>query len=413
MIKIHKCRIGILLLTVSAGIAPVSAQSPQEMSDELKSVLKTSQKSQEKACREQRPEVKRTYSFRDTSRQHLFNERGERIPPQGIEPAFGVPPRYARLRKIIPFWRAPVDKYGLSLHSFKEFTARDVPVNESGRSRNFRLKLEKQLDEETNRKAAQPKFDWRDAEHRLVFSPVEFQGWYCNNCWAVAAVEAMQISRQLLSLRTKNANLDETSLFAPRPRQLGVCWALKNQKEPEDSCQFNWHGEAFSYIVAEGMPLDGATNESPFSMGLKMFCNANTFVKAMTWDYVSSFPHEVAPTEEIKRALIIYGPIVTTLVFDDCLNLYGGGVFNEEQNWNIDAAGGRKTIKPGNHILLIVGWDDAKGAWLVKNSYGTEWGENGYGWIKYGSNNIGQFAAWILADPNEKPIILNQPVREN
>ena len=390
-----------MLLTISAGFAPLSAQTTDEMSDELKLVLKTSQNNQEKACREQKPDVKRTYSFRDTTGQHPFNSFGGTIPPEGFEKAYGPPPRYAWLRKLVPFWSAPVDKYGLSLHSFKEYAAREVPVNETEKSNKFRLNFEKQLDEETSRKTALPKFDWRAPEHGIVFSPVKFQGWYCNNCWAFAAVEAMQVSRQLVAIRTKNSNLPETSLLTPSPRQLGLCWAQKNKKEPEDGCAFNWHGEAFSFMVDEGMPLDGTSDFGLFSTGHYTLCDAKTFVKALTWDYVSSTPHDVASREEIKRALITYGPIVTTLVFDSCLNLYGGGVFNEQQNWNTDD-GGRKVRKPGNHIVLIFGWDDAKEAWLIKNSYGTEWGENGYGWIKYDSNNIGQFAAWILADPKEQ-----------
>jgi hypothetical protein len=398
-------RIGILLLTLSAAIVPVFTQSTDEMSAELKAVLRTSQHAQEKACRERKPDVKRTYIFRDTSKQHPFNEMGVWILPDGIKPAYGTPPRYAWLRKLIPFWRAPVDKYGLSLHSFKEYAARDVPVNETKKSNRFRLNFEKQLDEEAKQKRALLKFDWREPEHRLVFSPVQFQGWYCNNCWAFAAVEAMQISRQLMAKRSKNETLEKNVLMSPSPRQMGLYMAEKTKKDSSASCEFNWHGEAFSFMVDEGMPLDGTADYGLFNSGSSLKSDAGTFIRALTWDYVSSAPHEVASTEEIKRALIVYGPVVTTLVFDACLNLYGGGIFNEEQNWDI--TDGKKTLNRGNHIVLIVGWDDKKGAWLIKNSYGTEWGENGYGWIKYGSNNIGQFSAWILADPNEKLIYRN------
>ena len=37
----------------------------------------------------------------------------------------------------------------------------------------------------------------------------------------------------------------------------------------------------------------------------------------------------------------------------------------------------------GGHCMLLVGYDDAKNAVKVMNSWGTEWGESGFGWISY------------------------------
>jgi len=43
-----------------------------------------------------------------------------------------------------------------------------------------------------------------------------------------------------------------------------------------------------------------------------------------------------------------------------------------------------------------VGWDDAKGAWLLKNSWSATWGINGFMWIQYGVNAVGTSPAWVL-----------------
>lgn len=38
----------------------------------------------------------------------------------------------------------------------------------------------------------------------------------------------------------------------------------------------------------------------------------------------------------------------------------------------------------GNHCYCVVGYDDSKNAFKVQNSWGTNWGSSGFGWIDYG-----------------------------
>ena len=56
--------------------------------------------------------------------------------------------------------------------------------------------------------------------------------------------------------------------------------------------------------------------------------------------------------------------------------------------------------------MLIVGWDDDKDAWRIKNSWGDQnWGEKGYMWLRYRSNYIGFGAAWV--DAFRRPVSAN------
>ena len=55
---------------------------------------------------------------------------------------------------------------------------------------------------------------------------------------------------------------------------------------------------------------------------------------------------------------------------------YIGGVFDEHELGTPN--------QPINHAVTLIGWDDDKGAWLIKNSWGQAWGgQAGFGRSSY------------------------------
>jgi C1A family cysteine protease len=110
---------------------------------------------------------------------------------------------------------------------------------------------------------------------------------------------------------------------------------------------------------------------------------------------------------QIKAAIQQYGSVVAAMWWDGGFPVAGAGstFYNSNHGaYNYDGGrtivlGGRR-IPDANHEVVIVGWDDnyprsnfnrqpaSNGAWLVKNSWGTGWGNQGFFWISYSDTNF-------------------------
>jgi hypothetical protein len=86
----------------------------------------------------------------------------------------------------------------------------------------------------------------------------------------------------------------------------------------------------------------------------------------------------------IRRDIYHWGPVSTVMkVFDDFLEWDGEGIYE----WN----GTSDLQKPHiGHSVVIVGWGTSENNnpyWIVRNSWGAEWGNKGYFKMKRGTNN--------------------------
>jgi len=231
-----------------------------------------------------------------------------------------------------------------------------------------------------------------DARTQGYVTPVRDQR--CGNCWAYSALGAYEGSYKKIN----GSLIDASEQYAENCVD-GDCGGGLAYKIME------WMVDNNKNLEKETVVPDAGANQ-PCSGG-----TPTTNYYATDWGVVdpSGDISKIASVAAIKDAICKYGPIAASVQVTGLFQNYAGGVFYEfASNYNSPSS---------NHAITIVGWDDDKGAWLIKNSWGIDWGEDGYMWIKYNSNNIGRRAAWIIAKKaplTVKPIkdvkIQNKPV---
>jgi C1A family cysteine protease len=93
----------------------------------------------------------------------------------------------------------------------------------------------------------------------------------------------------------------------------------------------------------------------------------------------------VTPTPDIKSAIMAYGAVGCAVAADDTFQNHPAGT--------VFKGSGSKTI---DHDVILVGWNDATSSWILRNSWGAAWCEEGYMRIAYDANLIGTEAVWTV-----------------
>jgi hypothetical protein len=90
--------------------------------------------------------------------------------------------------------------------------------------------------------------------------------------------------------------------------------------------------------------------------------------------------NDVIDRRAIKENLAQGAPVVIGMMVGQSFmqNMLGKEVWNPEP-------GDEQQMGFGGHAMCVVGYDDRKygGAFLIMNSWGPEWGTNGFGWVRY------------------------------
>jgi len=206
--------------------------------------------------------------------------------------------------------------------------------------------------------AAPDSFDWRS---KGAVTPVKDQG-QCGSCWSFSATGSLEgalfvKTGQLVSLSEKNL--------------MDCSWSYGNM-----GCSGGWMDSAFDYVVANG----GLDTEAsyPYQPVNGFTCKYNPSNSALVEKSYVDIPS--GDESALKEAVANHGPVSVAINANSDFQRYSGGVMTSS---NCSPSG-------LNHGVLVVGYGTEGGQdyWLVKNSWGTSFGESGYIKMRRNYNNM-------------------------
>ncbi len=203
-------------------------------------------------------------------------------------------------------------------------------------------------------------WDWREM---TGVTDVRDQG-QCGSCWAFTAHGVLEA--QLLIQTGVHYDLSEQQLVDCTPGSYG--------------CNGGNTETAWSYLSWEPARIEV---DYPYEAenGECRTRSYPAYVRTTGYDAYYSVDQD-----DIKQALMDYGPVATHMGANDNLKAYTGGCYADDSTTQI------------NHGVVIVGWDDTVcdgGSWIVKNSWGLDFGDNGYFYIRRGDVHLGEYFSQV------------------
>lgn len=227
---------------------------------------------------------------------------------------------------------------------------------------------------------------------------------YCGSCWAQAALSSLADRINIL----RNNQFPKTALAV---QTIINCQA-------GGSCNGGSFSGPYEFGHKTGIPDYGcqvyeAKNPSSFSCSAIQQCKncKRDGSSSQCWAvdnfkrwFVSQYASLKGP-DAMKKEIFARGPISCGIYVTDRFEAYTGGIYSEST-----------PVSSPNHVVSVVGWgkDQKTGTeyWIVRNSWGTHFGLNGFFEIQMYKNNLGidTFSCWwgVPTVNNEREALVDE-----
>jgi C1A family cysteine protease len=225
-------------------------------------------------------------------------------------------------------------------------------------------------------------FDWRDQD---VVTPVRDQNLNaCGSCWAFGTVGIVESALRISGV--VDVDLSEQFLISCNTDGWGCNGGLTAHKYHYDTMGLNQG--TIGAVLETTKPYTGTPGSCP--------SNYDKPYQLTGWAFVTPTQFTMPTVAQVKNAIYAYGPVTAAVCAGRGWDAYptAGDIFTTDET---TSCCGYLAEPCTNHQIILVGWDDPGGYWILKNSWGTGWGVggSGYMYIKYGISRVGEGPSWV------------------